>query len=89
MSDTKTQLEELEQAAAEKRQPYCVRCDQPLVVCQEQDVTLTWTWDERAHRYTGSEERGNGYIPRCEVCGYEDWGLLDDGQPHTDLGLSW
>ena len=69
----RTVKEEIELAAAEKRQPKCPYCENPLEVRETQTVDLTWKWDNNKECYVKSEGEGTSYKPECANCETKDW----------------
>lgn len=87
-----TQLEEIEKAAQENRQPSCVYCGKPLdVVYQFQPTHLYWVWNETAGCFTRSDEDSDAGKPYhdSDECLAENWDFLGDDKAHNKLGLTW
>jgi hypothetical protein len=74
----KSQMEELQLAAIEGRQPRCIYCEKPLdTIVQTQYDRIKWTWDAKARQYVKDDSGGDADPPVCGKCGERDWGFVD------------
>lgn len=87
--EKRTQTEEFKAAAAEKRQPLCVDCGEPLIVSQYQPTYAYWTWREDIHHYVISTDDGDADRPACAGCGAGSWGLIESSKDTIELGLHY
>lgn len=86
----KTQLQELEEAAREGRQPLCVGCKKPLdVVCQQSSSYFYWEWNDKEKRYRQSDDFGDADKPFHVECDWADWDLVESGEATARLGLDY
>ena len=73
-----SQEKEYELAKAEKRQPRCVHCGEPLdAILQTQYCDLTWHWDKESMSYR-KHDSGDAEKPYCGNCETRDRGFLDE-----------
>ena len=85
-----TQLEELELAVKENRQPMCVACNQPLdAVSQYEPSYHYWTWDAESKGFVKDHDYGDCDRPYHPACGIGDWDLIDGGSMSDKLGLTY
>jgi hypothetical protein len=85
----KSQIQELQDAVKNHRQPICVECHRPLdVVVQPENTITVWEWDGKQHRFV---KRGPyqtvSNAPRHAQCGALDWGLGMPTKPARAVGL--
>ena len=69
--------EEYNEAKAEKRQPNCPYCHQPLEVIQVQYEVIRWIWDGERKKFSKDDDQGDADKPYCDYCGVKDWDFVD------------
>jgi hypothetical protein len=88
----KSQLEELEEAAAEQRQPICVWCKQPLQRIEQTFYEyVVFEWDDNQKKYVKliAQPSGDCDKPYHVSCGATDWDFIESGDATAKLGLTY
>ena len=70
-------LEEFNKAKAEKRQPNCPFCGEPLTVCQTQFEQIRWEWNEDVRQFIKTDGDGDADKPFCVNCETQAWDFVD------------
>lgn len=63
-------------AEAEKRQPLCIYCGEPLEISQTQYVSIDWTWDKKKKKFI-KDDSGDAEKPYCKRCEAKNWDFID------------